>query len=317
MKAAGAAAVVVTFRSRPLIDRCLESLQQAGVGEVWVVDNASDDGTADHVASSYPKVHLIRSEQNLGFAAANNLALRRIHSDAVLLLNPDAWLAPGALETMLQVLDSDTGIGVVGPRIERQGMSEPSLLAAPRAVCAWLFLLSGMRAFTTGGFAGRPVAGYPWQSLTDGDHVRGSCMLLRRQALEDAGLLDDAFFLYFEETEWCLRLRRHGWRVVIAPAALVHHVGKASVGTQESLPSLEFMRSAVIFWQKLYGRPVQIGLRITLMLMAVVKWLLLLPMPANGERRRWLLAVAGLAMHPYARPVVFDYARRPPVWPAP
>ncbi|MDX8389875.1 MAG: glycosyltransferase family 2 protein [Mariprofundaceae bacterium] len=305
------AAVVVTFRSRLLIDRCLLSLREAKVNEIWVVDNASDDGTADYIQSKYPEVNLIRSEFNVGFAAGNNLALKKSEADNILLLNPDAWLTPLALEKMVQVLESDSKIAVVGPSIDRQGEPEPSLLMKPRVFEAWSFLFSGMRR---GSFSGRAADGFPWRVVTDGDHVRGSCMLLRRQAMKEVGLLDESFFLYFEETEWCLRFRKHGWRVVIAPDALAHHVGKASVKTQESLPSLEFMRSAILFWKKSYMWPLQMGLRLTLVLMACVKWLLLLPLSSAAERRGWLLAVAGLAINPFMLPIIYDRARRPSSW---
>ncbi len=307
----GVAAVVVTFRSRSLIDRCLQSLRSAKVSEIWVVDNASDDGTAEYIEAEYPEVNLIRSEFNLGFAAGNNLALKNIAADSVLLLNPDAWLAPGALEEMLQVMESDSKIAVVGPSIDRQGEAEPSLLMEPGLIESWAFLFSGMRR---GSFSGRAVEGFPWRTVTDGDHVRGSCMLVRRNAIDEAGLLDESFFLYFEETEWCLRFRKHGWRVVIALEALAHHIGKASVKTQESLPSLEFMRSTIIFWKKSHAWPLQIGLRVTLAFMAGAKWLLLLPVANAADRRGWLLNVIGLVMNPFGLPIIYDRARRPASW---
>jgi len=230
-------------------------------------------------------------------------------------LNPDAWLEPQAVWMMLEVLESDSKIAVVGPCIDRQGEREPSLLMAPKAFSAWLFLLSGMRAFTTGGFAGKSAKGFPWLTITYGDHVRGSCMLVRQHAIVDAGLLDESFFLYFEETEWCLRFRDKGWRVVLEPNALAHHIGKASVKTQESLPSLEFMRSAVLFWKKIYIWPVQLVLRATLFLMANLKWLLLLPISSAGNQRHWLRAVSGLAINPFKMSMVYDRARRPLSWP--
>lgn len=311
-------AIVVTFRSRLLIDQCLQSLQEAGVQHIWVVDNASDDGTADYVQQNYPGIHLIRSEKNLGFAAGNNLALGQIQSEAVLLLNPDAWLTPNALNLMLSTLSAETNVGMVGPSIDRQGQTEPSLLQAPSAFASWLFLLSGMRAFGTGGFSGKEVEGFPWCSVTEGDHLRGSCMLVRLQAIRDVGLLDESFFLYFEETEWCMRFRQKGWRILIEPAALVHHVGKASVQTQESLPSLEYMRSGVLFWMKIYPWVIQWILRGTLWMMACMKYvLLLLFRPASVEQKGWLSNVVALAIHPYKLPIVYDRAKRPSSWPEP
>ncbi|MDX8381713.1 MAG: glycosyltransferase family 2 protein [Ghiorsea sp.] len=308
------AAVVVTFRSKLLIDQCLKSVVDEGVSEIWVVDNASDDGTADYVQANYPNVYLIQNEENLGFSAANNQALRQTKARKILLLNPDAWLAPQALTEMISVMESDKEIAVVGPSIERQGNLEPSLLLKPNFYDSWHFLLSGMRAESTGGFAGKEAKGFPWQSVTDGDHVRGSCMLVRNIAVEQVGLLDELFFLYFEETEWCLRFRNQGWRVVIAPSAKAFHIGKASVKTQDSLPSLEFIRSAILFWGKTRSFPAQFVLRATLIVMAVVKCLLMLPFPNTKPRRSWLLDIAKLGINPFNLPIVYDKARSPILW---
>ncbi|MDQ7005216.1 MAG: glycosyltransferase family 2 protein [Ghiorsea sp.] len=311
-------AIVVTFRSKLLIDQCLKSLEDEGVSQMIVVDNASDDGTADYVAKHYPHIQLLRNSENIGFAAANNLAIQQLEQadSDVLLLNPDAWLAPDALAHMQAAMRSDSRIAIVGPSIERDQQLEPSLLLRPKASASIQFILSGMRAMETGGFAGEVAPNYPWSSITDGDHVRGSCMLVRYQAIQDVGLLDDMFFLYFEETEWCLRFRNQGWRVVIAPDAQAYHLGKASVKTQESLPSLELMRSAVLFWQRVYTKPQALLLRVLLWHMVLVKYMLLLPFPSTKERRKWLLKVASLSMNPFRLPMVYTNARRPPKWEA-
>jgi GT2 family glycosyltransferase len=310
------AAIVVTFRSRDLIDQCLNSLISEGVAQanIWVVDNASDDHTADYVQQNYPHVHVISNDENVGFAAANNQALKQVNTDQVLLLNPDAWLAPKALVNMQEAMAQDERIGMVGPRVERDGIMEDSLSMRPHFFSTCLFILSGLRNMATGGFAGKPAAGYPWQDITDGDHIRGSCMLVRNQAILDVGLLDEDFFLYFEETEWCLRFRDKGWRIIIAPQALAYHLGKASVKTQDTLPSLELMRSAVIFFSKKYTYPQALILRVMLCCMASLKYLLLLPFPSSSPQREWLKHVACLALNPFKLAMVYPKARRPSGW---
>lgn len=311
------AAIVVTFRSQKLIDRCLQSLIAEGVPStnIWLVDNASDDGTVNHVRENYGQVNIIHNHENLGFAAANNQALCHMTAKYVLLLNPDAWLNAEALERMVAVMEQDERIAIVGPSIVRQKQVEQSLLMRPRFWEAWFFLLSGMRAFETGGFSGKAAQGFPWQDVTDGDHVRGACMLVRQEAVTDVGLMDETFFLYFEETEWCLRFRQHGWRVVIAPQATAYHIGKASVRTQERLPSLEFMRSAILFWKKTLAWPAQVSLRVTLFFMVMVKWSLLLPVKSAKGQREWLWRVASLTVNPFGLPIVYNKARRPSSWP--
>jgi len=309
-------AVVVTYRSRPHVERCLDSLIREGITDIHVVDNASDDETADVVASQYPEVHLVCNDNNIGFAAANNQVLRHITSPFVLLINPDAWLEAGSLRHMLADMERHDDVAVVGPRIVRDEQVESSLLYTPRAWDAWFFLLSGMRAFGTGGFSGRVVEGYPWDDGAEGDHVRGSCMLVRMQSVREAGLLDEDFFLYFEETEWCLRMRAHGWRVVLNSSAVAHHIGKASVRTHDVLPSLEYMRSAVLFWHKIYPTSVAWLLRTTLLCMASAKRFVLGVVDRKRvDQRRWLGDVVRLAMNPYKLPIVYPQACRPHSWP--
>jgi len=310
-----AAAVVVTYRSSIWIERCLESLrQQPGLALTWVVDNASDDDTVELIRNRYPDVRLIANMDNVGFAAANNMALREIEEPFVLMINPDAALEANALATMANAMMEDDRLAMVGPRIMRGGKIENSLSLAPTPMQSLLFLLTGMRSYNTGGFSGRASPGYPWNDGAEGDHLRGSCMLVRRAAIDDSGLLDERFFLYFEETEWCLRLRESGWKIAIAPHAIAQHEGKASVSIGLSLPSLEYMRSAVIFWQLRYGRTFSLMLRSMLWLMAAVKRMLLLLGGGDRERREWLDKTMRLAVTPYSLPIEYPHARRPSFW---
>jgi len=316
MNSASVSAVIVTYRSRLHIERCFRSLIEEGISDVWIIDNASDDETVSYISEHFSEAHLIRNNENVGFAAANNQALKQITASFVLLINPDAWLEKGALRHMLAEMNRHDDLAVAGPRIIRDKQFEPSLLYAPKAWDAWLFLLSGMRAFRTGGFSGRAAAGYPWDDGGEGDHVRGSCMLVRMQAVQEAGFPDESFFLYFEETEWCLRMRKHGWRIMLNSHAVAHHIGKASVLTHDSLPGIEYMRSAILFWHKMYPDPVAWLLRATLLFMASAKWVILGIFDRKRvDQRRWLGDVVRLGMDPYGLPIVYSQARRPRSWP--
>lgn len=309
------AAVVVTYRSEAWIAACLDSIrQQPEVSTIWVVDNASDDATVELVRDRYPDVRLICNDDNPGFAVANNQALRQIGEPYVLLLNPDAALEAGALAAMLVRMRGDPELAVVGPRIMRNGRIEDSLGLAATPMQSMRFLFSGMRDHESGGFSGVAVPGYPWNDGAEGDHVRGSCMLVRRTAIDDVGPLDENFFLYFEETEWCLRMRDRGWRIGIVPLAVARHAGKASIRTQTQLPSLEYMRSAILFWHKRFDSSACVMLRSTLWLMAAFKRLLLTLSGRGIERRAWLRKVMLLAADPYAMPIEYAGARRPSGW---
>ena len=307
------AVIVVTYRSESWIRQCLDSVfEQEHVGSVYVVDNASDDQTIHIVQSEYPQVHVISNVDNVGFAAANNQALKLIAEDYALLLNPDAFLEQESLTSLLATFDE--GVGMVGPRIIRDKQIEASICEPPSAWASWLFLLSGMRNFETGGFSGKPVPGYPWNEGAQGAHIRGSCMMVSKAAIADVGLLDERFFLYFEETEWCLRLFQKGWKIKIQPKAIAHHIGRASMKTASSLPSLEFMRGAILFWSTQYNGLTVFILRMTLFFMAAVKRFLLFALMRDADKRAWLGDVMKLAMNPYTLPIIYPKAKRPSYW---
>jgi len=307
------AVVVVTYRSEPWIRQCLDSVfEQAHVSSVYVVDNASDDQTTHVLQSEYPQVHLISNADNIGFAAANNQALKLITEDYILLLNPDAFLEKDCVANMLTSFDK--GVGMVGPRIIRDKQVEASICEPPSAWASWLFLLSGMRNFNTGGLSGKPSPGYPWNEGAQGAHIRGSCLMVAREAMDSAGLLDERFFLYFEETEWCLRVYRKGWKIKLQPKAVAHHIGRASMTTATSLPSLEFIRGAVIFLPTQYNALIVFTLRTTLYFMAGVKRLFLFALMRDAEKRAWLGDVMKLAINPFQLPIIYPKAKRPAYW---
>lgn len=230
------AVAVVTFESRREIGRCLASIGPAAHGvsvETWVVDNASRDGTADYVVSEWPGVRLIRNRRNLGFASAANEAIRASRSRHVLLLNPDAWLEPRALEGLLRHLDGNPEVGIAGARIyddESRRSIQPSCRSFPTLAQA---------LFHRGGLATRLLPSNPWSRRylhTGFDHARVrsvdwvafSCALVRRAVFEEVGLLDERFFLYCEDVDFCRRARKEGFEIHYVPEAEGVHPGGRS-----------------------------------------------------------------------------------------
>ena len=308
------AVVIVTYRSGKWIKTCLDSvITQGMVSSIWVVDNASDDDTVAIVRDNYPDVHVIANDDNKGFAAANNQALSVIEEKFILLLNPDAFLEACAVKYMVQGFEGNH-VGIVAPRIIRDEMIEESICGRPSAWASCLFMFTGMRNFKMGGFSGKPISGYPWDDGVKGEHVRGSCLMVAKGAVEDAGLLDEVFFLYFEETEWCLRLRNHGWAIKLVPNAIAHHAGRASVKTESALPSLEFIRGAIIFWQIYYSRWIAFILRMVLFSMAAAKFLVLRVLCRGQAKQGWLKDVMKLALNPFKLPIIYPKATRPAQW---
>ncbi|MGP3535732.1 glycosyltransferase family 2 protein [Microbacterium sp. RD1] len=218
-------AVVVTYNSAADITALLDSLPAAFEGcphEVVVVDNGSRDGTADLVAAR-GGVTLVRSVNN-GFAGGVNTGVRAGASDGpIFILNPDATVAPGAVAAMLEVL-AQPGVGIVAPLMrEADGSLSPSIRRAPT------LLRAGGLSFTRlPAFAERVEDPSQYESQRDVDWAVGAALLVSRECYDGVGGLDESYFLYSEETEFCLRARDLGWRTVFTPTAEVTHIGGGS-----------------------------------------------------------------------------------------
>ncbi len=216
------AVVVVTYDALPWIEQCLESVR--GVPTV-VVDNGSSDGTVAFVRERFPEVRVIESE-NRGLAAGWNIGLRETESRYALILNADAWLVGDALSRLVEAADERPRAAVVGPRLSNpDGTLQRSVRGFPtlwRLATEYFFLrklapgTSALNAFYAGGF--------DHDEVREVEVVMGSCMLVRRDAVSEAGTLDEDFFLFSEETDWCYRFREAGWQVVFFPGAECVHV---------------------------------------------------------------------------------------------
>ncbi|MCU0492444.1 MAG: glycosyltransferase family 2 protein [Chloroflexaceae bacterium] len=200
---------------------CLESLRHVEYPqaryEVVVLDNASSDATVEQVRSQFPEVTVIENGANLGFAAGNNVGLRYALAqgfDYALLLNNDTEVVPDLLQRMVEVAEADSTIGVVGPTITYY--ERPDLIWSAGGSIDWQHGTCVMPEH------GQPDLGRRGDPRAV-DFVTGCALLVKRAALKQAGLLDERFFMYFEETEWCVRIARAGFRILQVPTALVRH----------------------------------------------------------------------------------------------
>jgi N-acetylglucosaminyl-diphospho-decaprenol L-rhamnosyltransferase len=237
------AVVIVSWNVRDLLRECLRSLladlEGAAVeAQVWVVDNASTDGSPAMVAADFPAIRLIASERNLGFAAGNNLALRAIlgtppeprTAQHVWLLNPDTRVLPGATAALLAALEARPRAGVVGARLlNADGSLQQSAFRFPGLVQLLFELFPLLRRWYETPLNGRyPRRRYEGESPFAVDHPLGASMMVRAAAIAQVGLLDEGYPMYCEEIYWCWRMRRAGWRALCVPAARVVHYGGQS-----------------------------------------------------------------------------------------
>jgi GT2 family glycosyltransferase len=217
--------------------------------EVVVVDNASRDGSADAIAAHCPTVTLVRSATNLGFAAGVNLAARHARGAALLILNPDARLLPGALEHLLWALEGMPRAALVAPALRyADGQPQASAFAFPGLAQVALDLFPIPRLMDTR-LNGRIHATRPVQI----DHPLGACMLVRRAAWDAVGPLDEGYFMYVEEIDWCRRARAAGWQIWHLPDAVAVHHGGASTRQQADAMYVQLWRSRLRYYQRYAG----------------------------------------------------------------
>jgi GT2 family glycosyltransferase len=231
--------VVVSHGAEGLLRRCLASLRDhppAGGMRVTVVDSGSPDSTPDMVAREFPQVRLLR-EANIGFSAANNLVLREGGADAVLLLNPDTEVYAGTLDAALARLRSEPRIGMVGVKL----VTESGELdhACKRSFPTPLGALAHFTGIGRREDAAGALSQYRATQLGDDepgevDAVNGAFMLCRGEAVRDVGMLDEGYWLYMEDLDWCRRFWERGWKVFYEPGAVALHVKGGSSGDRRA-----------------------------------------------------------------------------------
>ncbi len=239
------AVVIVSWNVRDLLAACLRFLfadlaRSSLEAQVWVVDNASTDGTPQMVAEAFPAIHLIASQENLGFARANNLALRAISrpsplvprpSPYVWLLNPDTEVQPGATAALVDFMERTPQAAVAGAKLlYSDGSFQHSAFRFPGlAQLLFEFLPLPHRLYDAPLNGRYPRRLYEGKAPFPVDHPLGATMMVRREVIEQVGLLDEGFWMYCEEIDWCWRMRKAGGRAYCVPAAqVVHHAGKSS-----------------------------------------------------------------------------------------
>lgn len=253
--------VIVSYQSQEFLPRCLASLENARRDlnlEVFVVDNASSDSSVEFVKSNFSDVVLICNETNVGFARANNQALRLTSGRHVLLLNPDTELksdGPNPLEILVEFMDQHPSAGACGPRLEfGDGSFQHSAFHFPSLLQVYFDLFPPNWRIANSRLNGR----YPRRLYDSGkpfliDHPLGAALMVRRSAAEKTGWLDENYFIYVEELDWCFRLKRAGWQIWCVPAAEILHFEGQSAKQFPDRMFVELWKSRRIFFSKNYS----------------------------------------------------------------
>lgn len=224
---------IPSWNTKALLDQCLESVYKTSAGldfEIIIVDNASSDGSPDLVSSKYPQIKLVRNRMNLGFAAACNIAFKHSIGRYFLLLNTDTIVMDGALKAMVEFMDAHPDAGATGCRLlNGDGTLQRSCSRFPGLITELFDSLYLSKLFPRSRLFGCYSMSYwDFDDTREVDFAGGSCLIVRREAIKEVGLLDESFFMYTEEADWCYRLWDHGWKVFFFPGAEVVHLGGQS-----------------------------------------------------------------------------------------
>lgn len=226
--------VIVSFNTKEFLLRCLSTLQKSeGVTiETWVVDNASRDGSGEVVRSQFPEVKLIENKENLGFSKANNLAIRQYAGRYILLLNPDTEVMPNTLGVMVNYLDKYPRIGASTCRVELPTgeLDKDCRRSFPTPWVSFCHFSGLSSLFPEWKIFGKYQMTYlPENEVHEVDACMGAFMMVRREVIEKIGLLDEDYFFYGEDIDWCFRIKEAGWKITYNPEVkIIHYAGISS-----------------------------------------------------------------------------------------
>jgi GT2 family glycosyltransferase len=218
--------------------------------EIFVVDNGSQDGSGNEVKKAFSFVHLVENEKNLGFAKAVNQGLEKASGIYILLLNPDAQVKDGAIERLISFMDVHSDAGVAGAQLLNSDGSRQSSIANFPSLATELLNKSLLRWLFPKVFPGKER---DYSEAIEVDSVIGACMMVRRDAINQVGLLDEEYFLFLEETDWCLRFKKAGWKIYHVPQAEAYHFQGKSAEVEKEKAKIEYYRSRYHFFKKNKG----------------------------------------------------------------
>lgn len=258
--------VILSWNDKPHLETCLGSfdlIQDDLRLEIIVVDNASTDGSADLVREKFPGVKLIQNQENVGFARGNNIGIQASSGRYVCLLNSDTKLLDRCLLKILSFMEENLGIGIAGPKILNADLTHQSSCRCFPTLwnnfCSAVGLASAFKEVS--GFSGEHMLYFHGDKIVDVDVLVGCFWFVRREAILQFGLLDENFFMYAEDVDWCRRCWQAGWRVVFFPGAqAIHYRGGSSIRQDPVWVALTQQRSILHYWEKHHGIAGRLGI---------------------------------------------------------
>lgn len=260
--------IIVNWNVRDLLRECLRSIETGKGGlslEIIVVDSASSDDSVAMVLSEFPSVRLIPCTENVGFPRGNNIGLREASGDYLLLLNPDTVVVADALAVLVSYLQANPNVGAVGPQLLNPDGSVQSSRRRFPTTATGFFESTWLEGLAPGVLRRYYALDLPDDATADVDWLTGACIMVPRSTYEVVGGMDEGYFMYSEELDWCRRIKESGRRVVYYPVAqVIHHVGKSS---EQAVTArhINFNRAKLRYFRKYHGRFMAAGLRVFLL----------------------------------------------------
>jgi len=247
---------IVTYHSKDLLRDCLQSLRENTTldNEVIVVDNGSQDGVGQMLQQEFPGIQFLANDSNLGYTIPMNHALRQANGRCLLQLNPDTLILPQSLENLVEFLDAHPEAGICGPKVlnRDRSLQKPCRRGEPTPWAVLTYFLGLSKLFPKSRLFGQYLMSYMGEDET---HlvagVSGSCMLVRRAVIDQIGYLDERFFAYQEDADFCFRARQSGWQVYYVPTAqIVHFGGYGGSRVQPYRSIYEWHKSYFLYYRK-------------------------------------------------------------------
>jgi len=287
--------VVLSWNVCDLLRQCLESVAHDRLlsadhppltTEIIVVDNASSDGSVEMVRAEFPHVRLIVNQANRGYTGGNNDGIAAATGRYVMILNPDTRVLDDALAAMVAYADAHSDVGIVGPQLlNPDGSVQPSRRRFPTLMTG-LFESTWLEPLAPRNILRRYyVLDQPDDAIQEVDWLFGACFLVRREVIQQVGALDEGFFMYSEEMDWCRRIRQAGWKAVYLPEAQVIHYGGKSSDQVAAQRHIYFQTSKVRYFRKHHGALTAGALRIALLAMYAWQLVLEAAKGAVGHKR--------------------------------
>lgn len=248
--------VIVNWKTPQLLAGCLDSIlkdPQSSGFEIWVVDNASGDESVDMIRGNYPQVHLVANQNNVGFSRACNQVIPQTTGRYVLLLNPDTVVADNAVSKLADYLDKHPECGAAGPKVlnPNGSLQLACRRSFPSPAASFYRLTYLSKLFPRHKqFASYNLTYAPIDALLEVDALSGSCMMVRREAIERIGLLDEDIFMFGEDIDWCWRIKQAGWKVMYVPGAAVYHYHGASSRLRPIGATINLHKGMEVFYRK-------------------------------------------------------------------